>query len=377
MRKTESQEKSSLIIFKEVLNNNKEYKSWEDIQKDKKLYEQIQKEFKKSGSEVDVSWLKSFYGQQKEILRKYRSNTFKEFKYKDDPESFHKYIIDTYKKYKLKKYENWNPADIWIVSGDQKKIEKQINDAIKYSIPSKNVERLNSILRHLFKTKQVIGISLKKTGISAKFIEVNVDKGDYLETKKKEDKFQLKQIKLDLTMNIGSKLGKYNTQDLKIFLSDNVSFQIKANNTSKFDNLKFESSLKGSGGRGGKSEVKEVINLLKMYSGKKFINNYNKYPKSVDEFKKLSSLKKYLKIFKFISNHVNIGLSVNEKELFIQMFENGFKYDPYTATSKLMQMEFIYLVLQIPNKKTDDFWTDMIWLSQKKGIGFGPHGKLY
>ena len=51
---------------------------------------------------------------------------------------------------------------------------------------------------------------------------------------------------------------------------------------------------------------------------------------------------------------------------------------PWVAQSKLMQLTFLDHVLKITDKrKYTEFWTDMLFLSIKKGDRFGPFGKLY
>ncbi len=51
---------------------------------------------------------------------------------------------------------------------------------------------------------------------------------------------------------------------------------------------------------------------------------------------------------------------------------------PWAAKSKLMQLTFLHHALDITDKqKYTEFWTDMLFLSIKKGDRFGPFGKLY
>lgn len=377
------QEKGALWIMKRVLNENIVYKSPNDIKKDPN-YDELKKIFKgnlNSSGDVPQDWIESYYKKQEKMLKKFGPKSFSEFKYKKTPGSFHDYIASVYKKYKLGRYENWNAADIWIVNGDQSKIEKQIDSAISGSIQVQNIDRLNSILRYLFKNKKVIGISLKKvSGNVAHFVEVNLDKKDVYELDKINYKFKVVgKPKLDLTINVNKKLGKYESQDLSVIVqssNEKMRFQIKANTTSSFSNLKFESTVYGkSSARAGKAEVEKVYKLLKVY-GKKFKNDHNQYPKSVEEFNKLSNLKKYIKIFNSIKNNVDTNITSGSRE-FVQMFNIGFKNDPFTANSKLQQMNFINEVLKIQNKNMENFWTDMVWLSFKRGKDFGPHGKLY
>ena len=52
------------------------------------------------------------------------------------------------------------------------------------------------------------------------------------------------------------------------------------------------------------------------------------------------------------------------------------------ANSKLMQLSYLDSVLKIKNatngqKAYEELWTDMVFLSIKKGDKFGPFGKLY
>ena len=73
--------------------------------------------------------------------------------------------------------------------------------------------------------------------------------------------------------------------------------------------------------------------------------------------------------------------NIQKKEDFISNFQSLFsssKQNLHIANSKLMQLDFIYQVLTLkPNQKYEEFWTDMFWLSIRKGPKFGPFGKLY
>ena len=51
---------------------------------------------------------------------------------------------------------------------------------------------------------------------------------------------------------------------------------------------------------------------------------------------------------------------------------------PWVAQGKLMQLTFLDHALKITDKKKyTEFWTDMLFLSIKKGDRFGPFAKLY
>ena len=66
------------------------------------------------------------------------------------------------KKFGIKKKDNWDPADIWVISEDEKKYIDTIKDSLEG--PHQTISELNKILRGYFKSKEVMGISLKKTG---------------------------------------------------------------------------------------------------------------------------------------------------------------------------------------------------------------------
>mgnify|MGYP003353574142 CR=1 FL=1 len=48
-----------------------------------------------------------------------------------------------------------------------------------------------------------------------------------------------------------------------------------------------------------------------------------------------------------------------------------------TANSKLMQVKFLYEIVKLPKKEMEGFITDLFFLAEKRGPGFGPFGKLY
>ena len=47
------------------------------------------------------------------------------------------------------------------------------------------------------------------------------------------------------------------------------------------------------------------------------------------------------------------------------------------ASSKLMQLDFLAQVFGMGEKKNNELFTNMAFLAQKKGQGFGPFGKLF
>ena len=181
-----------------------------------------------------------------------------------------------------------------------------------------------------------------------------------------------------VTINYGIKNGKFNTQDSRININANdygiVKFQIQGNNTSSYSNLKWESTASGSSAaRLGKSPVDMVVNLLNHY-GLSFINDHNRYPKTMDEFS--NEKQKYIKMFEDIKkNKIEVGIS-NSND-FVKNLSSVFLSIPHVANSKLMQLTFIYEISKLPKDKLDSFMTDLTFISMKKGPRFGPFGKIY
>ena len=158
------------------------------------------------------------------------------------------------------------------------------------------------------------------------------------------------------------------------------NFQITSNDTSKANqNLKFESKPVGaSKARGGKAQIKAVEALMKD-NGLNYLNKHQNYPKSLSDFaKKIDGRDKndYKQMFDRVSKKVSTNIKDSE---FLTVMEDKFNSDkPFVATSKLMQLHFLDEVFKInSNKKFTEFWTDMLFLSIKKGDRFGPFGKLY
>ena len=99
-----------------------------------------------------------------------------------------------------------------------------------------------------------------------------------------------------------------------------------------------------------------------------------KYPQNASEFSKDSE--KYKKMFTRVNKKVDTSCS--DEDEFATNIENLFMDKPYVANSKLMQLTFLDDVLSIDKEeKFTEFWTDMVFLSIKKGDKFGPFGKLF
>ena len=232
----------------------------------------------------------------------------------------------------------------------------------------------------MFKAKVLVGISLKKTspGQPAKWEEYNVEQI----TMEEIDEYKYKDIKLICN------LAEDMTSDSKVQLrgsggAGNVDFQIRQNSKG-FSNLKWESTMTGArGARGGKAQVDFVVQLLKDL-GQTFEKSNGKYPKTAKEFSEGTvngkTLSDWKKMYENISMH-GVETFCPNPETFASNMEAKFIEDAEVANSKLMQLAFmndaVNIKVQKKKKKYTEFWTDMVFLSIKKGDRFGPFGKLY
>ena len=197
---TRMQELGSAWVFKRAIQDNAVWSSWEAIKEDEDTYDEIKKIWKTVGNvdwddAADDPWMESFYKQQEELLDKIGQPKFTEFtrdgsqdgspyRLPDSKRSGPTFMewIEEYLKdeFKIGNKDNWNPADIWLIE-DEEKYKKQIIDEISkkkkvngMGAMKANLAQLNEIFRRLFISKKIMGISLKKIGKTATYVEVNV-----------------------------------------------------------------------------------------------------------------------------------------------------------------------------------------------------------
>jgi hypothetical protein len=280
------------------------------------------------------------------------------------------YISDVIvKKFGISKKDNWDPADMWLIKSSVKKITDIIDKTVDGSKGSQTIEELNAVMRSLYKERKLVGISLKKvSGQQAKFEEYNVKQLTLDEID--EYNFPNVEVIIKLTENM--------TQDSVVKLTKNngkgFKFQIKANDSAKFSNLKWEATQLGAGAaRGGKAQVEMVVQLLKD-AGQTFDKANGNYPKSLEEYGKRE--KEFTSMFNRVKTKVETGILSDDE--FNKNIKATFFEKPHVANSKLMQLAFLDAIYKITSsKKQSEVWTDIVFLAIKKGNKFGPFGKLY
>ena len=112
-----------------------------------------------------------------------------------------------------------------------------------------------------------------------------------------------------------------------------------------------------------------------------FMNSHISYPKDSEKFKREQG--KYVRMWDNIKGKVITGITT--KKEFVSNFMTAFDDSTVSikesqksiATSKLMQLDFLAQVFGMGEEKSNELFTNMAFLAQKKGEGFGPFGKLY
>ena len=308
------------------------------------------------------------------MLEEFSNSKFTEF---NREYGFMKYISNLVKvKYGISRKDTWDPADIWCIK-DQDKVIANIEKIIGKK-ESSSIDELNTLLRTLFEKRIVVGVSLKKvSGKQAKYEEINVGKGLQFITKK--NAFKLSKMRIDFSSKPG-KIFQLKTTDTAIFLEtieDNkkvtYKFQIRGVSSSKFSNLKWEpTSSAASAARLGKAPVNIVMDILKDFKVV-YHNNHNLYPKSAAEFKQKQT--EYVKMFNIVKRKADTGIA-DEKQ-FVTTMTKTFLTSKLVATSKLMQLSFLYELNKKPKDVIETIMTKITFAAQKKGKQFGPFGKLY
>ena len=436
---TRMQELGSAWIFKRAIQDNKKWNTWEDIKKDKKTFPEIEKIWDKVGGvewddDLDNEWLESFWKQQQALVTEIGRPAFTLFTrdggkaydpafawQKKNGETFMEWIekfINTETGFKIDNKDNWNPADIWLIRNEKKHKEAlenafKKNGSMSKSLLEANLVQFNDYMRGLFIKKQIMGISLKKIGKGAAvFKQVNVTSRFF--KKQRATEMTYKGIRCSLgTKAIDRKaalkkrgvapFATTETQDARIFVehgTDKYEIQIKANDSRKTSNLKWEPTQTNRGAaKMGKATREWVFDVMKDYDFGPWDEKWQDYPQYRDQKKKgdtkgfsgyntksgyYGQQKKYFDMITELGNEVDWG-GVTPEVAMVNLAETfGRRYNqPWVANAKLQEISWIYEFLAVCNtkEKRNKFVTDLIFLAAKEGKDFktryGPFGKIY
>jgi hypothetical protein len=373
---TAIQEAGSAFILTQVLKNNKKFASAADIMNDNDTKKGLEKIFKAPYDKSVNEWIHSYFEHQKAFFKKFQPAQWDVFEHGgQDLMEFVKEQCQIVKEVtasgKLKdvgKYETWNPADIWAVK-DKSQVKKQIDDAIQKD-GTATLKELNNVLLNLMKDNKLIGLSLKKIDPKEKanFVYVNKDP-------KKIEFAQVEEVKMsDITIEIKTEETADGMSQGGYVLFGKYTINVIRTPGSGFSNLKYESVIKGSGGRGGAAPVDLVATMLKSkIPGHTYVNRHQDYPETADDFK--NDKRNYERMYDSLKTNINGTKDYAEfRSRILKMYRSDNSKSRAVAQSKLMQLHFFSDVLS--NKKDAEFWTDLLYLSLKVGKRFAPHGKL-
>ena len=153
--------------------------------------------------------------------------------------------------------DSWNPADIYIVrTNKERNIKKEIKAIGDSSLEKpQKLTALNDYMRSRFKTKELIGISLKKLGRTVKTEETNVKKISAI----KEIKIVDESVKLDLDLN---DKGEFITGEMSLQLNVKdhiVNVQIRAFSGGERESTQMDMTGIGEAAKLGKVSSREAI----------------------------------------------------------------------------------------------------------------------
>ena len=377
---TAIQEAGSAYVMSRVLTNNSSFKSPASIQSDKITYTQLEKIFGPYKDSLD-SWIHSYFEHQKAFFKEFESNEWKTFEH--GGEDFMTFIKKQANNVKVKtvsgkfvdlgKYETWNPTDIWAIK-NKDQVMKLIDDAIDEK--GQTLTELNNVLLNLMSSsnRKLIGLSLKKINQSesANFAYVNKSpKSVEFATVEK-----IKMSEIDIVIKTEDSVDGMSQGAYIVFDKYRINV-IRTPVDGRFSNLKYESKIDGSGGRGGAAPVKLVDDLLKDHSkGHRitFVNKHQEYPQTAEEF--YDDSRDYKSMYNSLQKYITGTKSYDEfKSKIMSMFDSDRVKNRLVAQSKLMQLHFFSDAI-VKNSNDPEFWTDLLYLSLKVGNRFAPHGKL-
>jgi hypothetical protein len=378
---TDIQEEGSAYVMTRVLKKNKKFSSAADILSDVETKKGLDKIFGSTYKEKIPEWTHSYFEHQQAFFTKFQPPQWDVFEHGgEDLMSFIKRmcdVVETDTGKPVGRYETWNPADIWVVK-DKSRVVKEIDAAIQKNGTAKLLE-LNNVLLQMMKNNRLIGLSLKKVKDkqSAQFKYVNMDSKKVEFASIEEVKFSDIKFEIDVTTNIdGMQQGSY-----VLFGNYTVNVLRTPTSNDSFSNLKFESVIKNSGGRGGAAPVDLVSKMLKS-NNINFNNRHQDYPENASEFN--NDTRNYERMYNFLKSKVDIKGDRGYKtfkDTILSMYRSGNAKKKSVAQSKLMQLEFFYECLNSAKGKKAEFWTDLFYISIKRNVSvignrFAPHGKL-
>lgn len=318
--------------------------------------------------DMDELWENSFFQQQKRIYSEIGSTKFKHYSRED---GMMRYLTSLVRiKYGISKKDNWNPADVYLVS-DYQTVKRELTKRIEDDVTP--IQEFNQVLRDMFHERKIIGISLKKmSGKEAQWELVNMESFDMFNDD--EYVFRLNEAKSDMTLKDNE---TFTSSDSLIVIESNkgkIKLQIRQDSKG-FRNLKLEGSdLSAASARLGKVPLSLAKDMFQR-KNIKFNSvgvDYQKFPQTEEDF--LREKDKHIAKF----NKIKSLTGLRTEEEFVSNISAVFKSDrPDLAHSKLMQLDMLSEIFSLRKEQVEELLTGIAYAAQKKGDVFGPFGKLY
>ena len=383
---TSVQEAGSTFILEMVLRKNKVFNSVADIENDKDTYPVLEKKYFYNYESSLSRWLYTYFQQQKQFLKKYKSPEWDEFEYGDKSfvNLFSDYIKEEgiYSNFetgtKIKKYTEWNPSDIYAVKNKQK-VVRELDEIFK---KDKNIEpkgahlgRLNAYLIRLIDKKQLVGVSLKQIKDNARaLLEIRNTDTTFKDPHIEDENFSMSDIKFQID-NI------FKDEVVTTYVKFGTKFAINiSGSTSKLGNLSYATQITGAAAQGGNAPVEFVNELMREKNANQitYVNKNKQYPSNEMEFVSKTStyqIKHYREWYKFVKKYFKNTHPTEDK--FIAYISKLYqKNRAPIAQTKLMTLHFFYDTLRF-NDKNKEFWLRMLYLGMKVGKRFAAHAKIY
>lgn len=277
--------------------------------------------------------------------------------------------------------DNWNPADIYAVRKiKEKDIENDVKEiaSMKLSLTDSKLDRLNEYMRGVFKSKDLVGISLKKLGKNVKIEETNVGKA------KKLENIIIKPRSVKLLLDLNDR-GEFVDGEFTMTLIVNnkeVSLQIRAFSGNQRESTQMDMTGKGEAAKLGKvSSIIAIDPFLRRYALRRRMGTSIPRVGKWEE----TDIKKYIDEYNDIKD---IIIGVERIDFGEDNWENTLrnaidieKDNPRTASqlcAKLQCFQWITIFDRI-DKRGDltEFLTVLYYGAKKQYSTAGPFLKVY
>ena len=397
---TDVQEHGSTFVLQRVLNNKanggRGYTSAQQIIDDEDTYDGLRENVFYNYKDKLDEWIYTYYQQQKQFINPitgYASVKWSEFRYQNNSfvDMFDKYIMDDglYNDFeenqKIKKYTEWNPADIYAarnVKTITQKLDKIFGKTNK-KLEGGSLIELNGYLHTLLKEKKLVGISLKKIKDKAEAVlELrNTQMTEYKDPHVEDKNFTIDDISYEI-----DNIWKGGLVSTYVKFGTSFSMDVRSS-SSKYANLDFATQISGKAAQGGNAPVEMVTKLLQSKGGSKskFKNDNKQYPRTALEFVKptpnMYKTSDYEKWFNVVSKYFKETGKPTKYDQFDVMIGKLYRLGMVSggapaAQTKLMTLHFFYESFTY-YPKNKEYWLKLLYLGMKVGKIFAPHAKIY